>query len=171
MAQVPGTQVLWVEGRNADGRWLWAAYNEEGAHGWTAASDARAFGDVAVLPVVQLVAAPPVPAAPSAAGKSTTPGRVPAARGPPAGKIAFQTAIGGDIYLVNADGTGLRRVTNGIDPLLSPDGTQLAFARWDSPHGVFVLDLATGAERRVATANRPRSPRGVRTVASSRSRT
>ena len=74
------------------------------------------------------------------------------------GKLVFQTAIGGDIYVVNADGTGLRRVTDGIDPILSPDGTQLAFARWGSPAGVFVLDLRTGEERRVATVDRPRSP-------------
>ena len=72
--------------------------------------------------------------------------------------MAFQTAIGGDIYIVNADGTGLRRVTDGIDPILSPDGTQLAFTRWIAPAGVFVLDLRTGEERRIATVNRPRSP-------------
>ncbi len=59
---------------------------------------------------------------------------------------------------MNADGTGLRRVTNGMDPILSPDGTQLAYARWGSPDGVYVLDLRTGAERRIAAANHPRSP-------------
>ena len=59
---------------------------------------------------------------------------------------------------MNADGTDLRRATDGIDPVLSPDGTQLAFPRWSSPAGVFVLDLRTGEERRVATVDRPRSP-------------
>jgi Tol biopolymer transport system component len=45
-----------------------------------------------------------------------------------------------------------------MDPILSPDGTQLAHARWGAPGGIFVLDLRTGQERRVASADRPRSP-------------
>ncbi len=157
VAQAPGAQAFWAEGRSADGRWLWVTYGEKGDHGWLPATDVRLLGDTAGLPVVQQVAAmPTIPAA--AAGKSTTPGRAsaPAARLP--GKLAFQAAIGGDIYVVNADGTGLRRVADGMDPILSPDGTQLAYARWGSPGGIFVLDLRSGEERRVAAANRPRSP-------------
>jgi dipeptidyl aminopeptidase/acylaminoacyl peptidase len=72
--------------------------------------------------------------------------------------VVFQTNPGGDIYLVNADGSGLRRLTDGMDPSLSPDGKRLALARWGAPHGVFVLDLQTGEERRVASASEPRSP-------------
>ena len=160
VAQVSGAQALWTEGRSADGRWLWVTYGEGGDHGWLPAAEVSLFGEAAGLPVVQQVAAAPaVPTLPaSAGGKSTTPGRASAAAARLPGKIAFQTAIGGDIYLVNADGTGLRRVTDGMDPILSPDGTQLAYARWGSPDGVLVLDLRTGEERRVATANRPRSP-------------
>jgi Tol biopolymer transport system component len=75
-----------------------------------------------------------------------------------AGKITFETRTGGDIYMVNADGSGLRRVTTGLDPTFSPDGARLAYARWDAPHGIFVFDLSTGQEQRVASANRPRSP-------------
>ena len=158
VAQVPGAQAFWAEGKSGDGRWLWVTYGEKGDHGWLPATDARLLGEPAGLPVVQQVAAAPTaPAAASTAGKTPASGRAPAAARPP-GKIALQTAIGGDIYLVNADGTGLRRVTDGIDPILSPDGTQLAYARWNAPDGVFVLNLSTGEERRVATVNRPRSP-------------
>ena len=159
VAQVPGAQAFWAEGKSGDGRWLWVTYGEKGAHGWLPAADVRLLGEAAGLPVTQQVAAAPTAAPAPAAGKSAAPGRraaAPAARQP--GKLVFQTAIGGDIYVVNADGTGLRRVTDGIDPILSPDGTQLAFARWGSPAGVFVLDLRTGEERRIATVNRPRSP-------------
>ena len=33
--------------------------------------------------------------------------------------------------LITQDGTGLRKLTTGIDPVLSPDGTQVAFTRWE----------------------------------------
>jgi Tol biopolymer transport system component len=157
VVQVPGAQALWAEGRSADDRWLWVTYGEKGDHGWLPAADASLFGETAGLPVVQQVAAAPTAPA-SSADKSGAAGRAPASAARQPGKLAFQTAIGGDIYVVNADGTGLRRVTDGMDPILSPDGTQLAFARWGSPDGVFVLDLRTGEERRIATVNRPRSP-------------
>ena len=158
VAQVPGAQAFWAEGKSGDGRWLWVTYGEKGARGWLPAADVRLLGEAAGLPVTQQVAAAPTAKPAPVAGKSAAPGRAaaPAARQP--GKLVFQTAIGGDIYLVNADGTGLRRVTDGIDPILSPDSAQLAFARWSSPAGVFVLDLRTGEERRITTVNRPRSP-------------
>jgi dipeptidyl aminopeptidase/acylaminoacyl peptidase len=159
VAQVPGAQAFWAEGKSGDGRWLWVTYGEKDAHGWLPAADVRLLGEAAGLPVTQQVAAAP-PAAPApVVSKSATPGRraaALAARQP--GKLVFQTAIGGDIYVVNADGTGLRRVTDGIDPILSPDGTKLAYTRWIAPAGVFVLDLRTGEEHRIATVNRPRSP-------------
>ena len=41
---------------------------------------------------------------------------VPAPIGNPAGTLALQIASGGDIELINADGSGLRRLTGGIDP-------------------------------------------------------
>ncbi len=49
------------------------------------------------------------------------------------GLLVFATGSGGDLYVVNADGTGLRKLTSGvIDPVVSPDGQQVAFIRWDS---------------------------------------
>lgn len=149
VAQVPGAQTFWAEGRSADGAWLWVAYGE-GNRAWIAARDLKLFGDAATLPVVALAAQ--VPAAAPAATRAPAP----AAR--LTGKLVFQTAAGGDIYLVNADGTGLRRLTDGLDPVLSPNGMQIAFARWGTPPGIFVFDLSTGEERRVISANRPRSP-------------
>ena len=158
VAQLPGAQAFWAEGRSADGRWLWVSYGDLGGRGWLAAPEVRLLGDVASLPVVQQVATAPTPAAPATSSKSAAPGRTAATAPRLPGKLAFQTAIGGAIYVMNADGTGLRRVTDGMDPLLAPDGTQLAYTRWGAPGGVFVQDLRTGEERRVATADRPRSP-------------
>lgn len=179
VAQVPGSQVLWATGRSGDGKWLWVTYSDSGRHAWIAAADVKLMGDtsaliavtaggepaptvvptaaaVPVATVPAVAAAPPVPT-PTAAS-TTAPRRTPAPAPRLPGKIAFQTANGDGIYLVNADGTGLRRVTEGMDPALSPDGTRLAFARWGVPDGVYVIDLATGQEQRIAAAQRPRWP-------------
>ena len=170
VARSAGSAVVWVEGRTANGRWLWVAYGDGGARAWVATADVQVFGDLATMTVTDatgVAQAAPVSAGPPAttavpdSGRSSA--RLPAATRPPAqpqltGKIAFQTASGGDIYLMDADGTHLRRITDGMDPALSPDGTQLAFARWAAPHGIFAIDLRTGAERRVVSADRPRSP-------------
>ena len=63
------------------------------------------------------------------------------------GKLVFQTQSGGDIYLVNADGTGLRRVTHGIDPELSPDGAQIVFTRWEPRYELFTINVDGSNER------------------------
>ncbi len=232
---IKGSQLLWAEGRSADGRWLRVAFGAPPAQAWVARADVKVFGDVETLPAEGGAAAASPPAAVAAPAAAMT-GRVLSGplnvrRGPGvdqpvigqlatgaavmvsgrsrqgdwlavawpggagwvaaryvevsgepaalpvlaeqtssvpaggaaaaaglAGKIAFQTATGGDIYLVNADGTGLRRIAAGLDPAFAADGMRLAYARWDAPHGIFVLDLRTGTEERVATANRPRSP-------------
>jgi dipeptidyl aminopeptidase/acylaminoacyl peptidase len=173
-AQLAGSAVLWAAGRSADGRWLWMSYGDQGATAWAAAADVNVLGDAQSLPVIggKQAARPPTESKPASQGQTparqTPAGSAGANANRPAatrplpgytGRLAFQAASGGDIYVVNADGTGLRRVTDGIDPALSPDGTQLAFARWSaSPHGVFVIDLTSGEERRIASANRPRGP-------------
>ncbi|MEM4188747.1 MAG: SH3 domain-containing protein [Candidatus Hadarchaeum sp.] len=79
-----------------------------------------------------------------------------AARSP--GKLVFQNHNGGDIFVINADGTGLRRLTGGFEPSLSPDGTQVAFTRFTAPMGLYLIDLDGSNERLVYGANRPRSP-------------
>jgi Tol biopolymer transport system component len=66
----------------------------------------------------------------------------------PSGKLVFQTSYGGNFYSINADGTGLQRITNGIDPVWSPDGQQIAFVRWTDPRGVWVVNAdGTNAHR------------------------
>jgi Tol biopolymer transport system component len=59
------------------------------------------------------------------------------------GKLAFDE--NGDIYVINADGTGRTQLTSGgesdSDPDWSPDGTRIAFARKDSSGThIFLMD-------------------------------
>jgi uncharacterized protein YraI len=139
LGQVTGDDTLTLIGRSEQGEWL--AVNWAPGTGWVAAQYVAPDEDASDLPVLAVDITP----------ASTPPVLLP-------GKVVFQTRNGGDIWLVNGDGSGLRRLGEGFDPALSPDGTRVAYARWDSPHGLFVLDLDSGQEQRVATANRPRGP-------------
>jgi dipeptidyl aminopeptidase/acylaminoacyl peptidase len=84
----------------------------------------------------------PTPKAPAAEPK---PQKTPK----PKGKLAFQTAFGGPIYSINVDGSDLQRVTTGLEPAWSPDGSQVAFARWQQPRGIYVVDADGSGERRL----------------------
>lgn len=101
----------------------------------------QATAQPAAQPAPAATLAPPAPSRPALAGK-----------------LVFQTGNGGDIYVVNADGGGLRRLTYGFEPALSPDGRQVAFTRWDEPRGLWVMDVDGANQRLLLGANRPRSP-------------
>ena len=69
----------------------------------------------------------------------------------PPGRIAFQKFTGKtwDIWLVNADGSGLKQLTdspaNDTDPCWSPDGTRLVFvSERDGNKEIYVADAASG---------------------------
>jgi TolB protein len=98
---------------------------------------------------VAVPAAKPTPT--KAAPKSSTPAKI-------TGKLAFQTSVGGPIYVINADGTGLWRIADGIDPTWSPDGKQLTFVRWREPRGVWVAEADGSNEWRAFDENQARWP-------------
>ncbi len=74
-------------------------------------------------------------------------GSAPVVRDNGAGQLVFQTQSGGDIYVINADGSGLRRITHGLDPQLSPDGSRIAFSRWEPRYELFTINLDGSGER------------------------
>ncbi|NJN96888.1 MAG: hypothetical protein HC875_23695 [Anaerolineales bacterium] len=77
----------------------------------------------------------------SRAGITATTANVQPVAGNGSGKLVFQTQSGGAIYSINADGTGLKYITNGIDPQLSPDGTKIAFTRWEPEYALYTINL------------------------------
>lgn len=131
-----------VSGRDDKGAW-WQITLPDGRRGWVSASLVRVTGQSSALPVVK-VAPPPTPRPPSPS--------------PAPGQIVFQDSSGGSIYLVNADGSGLRRLTTGFDPALAPDGQRVAFTRWNEPRGVWIYDLRTNEEYLLVQANGARAP-------------
>lgn len=65
-------------------------------------------------------------------------------------QLVIQLASGGDIMVINPDGNDLRRLTNGIDPVLSPTGQTVAFTRWQGETGsLWLIDSDGGNERSV----------------------
>jgi dipeptidyl aminopeptidase/acylaminoacyl peptidase len=67
----------------------------------------------------------------------------------PTGRLVFQVSSGGDIYVVKADGIGLRRLTDGLDPAWSPAGDKIAFTRWRTPWGLYLINPDGSGEERL----------------------
>ncbi len=67
-------------------------------------------------------------------------------KAPVSGALVLQPQSGGAFYLFKNN--SLQKLSSGIDPALSPDGTKIAFTRWDSGNdgSVWIYDLTTGAE-------------------------
>lgn len=82
----------------------------------------------------------------------------PIASGNVLGKLVFQDASGGNIYTVNGDGSQLHRITYGLDPNWSPDGTKIALSRWNSPAGLFVVNADGSDEQQLFGADQLLSP-------------
>ncbi len=74
------------------------------------------------------------------------------------GRLIFQDASGGNVYTVNGDGSSLQRVTYGLDPAWSPNGTKIAFARWNDPAGAYIADANGGNQQLIYSAKQLLSP-------------
>ena len=74
------------------------------------------------------------------------------------GRIVLQTASGGDIVTINADSTQQATVGTGLDPAWSPDGKQIAVARWSEPQGIYVMNADGSDARLIHQINGAKSP-------------
>jgi len=136
-----------VVGKNATASWLQIAYS--GREAWVAAVYIDLVGSLAEVPEVS--APPPPVAAPDKLPTRPTETEL-------TGKLVFQVCNGCDIYVINADGSGLRRLTDGLDPAWSPDGKKVAFARWRDPRGIYVIDEDGGNETLVFGWSQAKAP-------------
>lgn len=156
LAAVLEGQTFEVTGVDATGYWL-QIRTAGGQLGWISGQPPYAqliSGNLADIPVIS------GPAPPPAAGSQ---GAGPAPQeGAAGGRLVFMTGSGGDLYIINADGTGLRHMASGIiDPAVSPDGQQVAFTRWDGAEigTLYTLNLDGTNERIVAgDILQPKSP-------------
>ena len=115
-------------------------------------------GKKLVIPVAGAAPATPLPQE----GQATR-GAPPTSAAPPvgralAGKVVFQTASGKEIYVINADGSGLKYLTQGMDPALSPDGRWVAFIRWGDQPGIYNITVDGSQEKLVYHVTQARQP-------------
>lgn len=145
--------------RNGDQSWLRVDLGEE--VGWVSAAFTRVDGPAGDLPVVVPAIQPPTqptaqptvestdqPAAESAAPAQPTaqPVRAPANVG--AGSLLIQPGDG-QIYVYNLASGGLRVLTGGFDPAISPDGRAVAFRRGGGENGIYVINMDGSNQRQL----------------------
>jgi WD40 repeat protein len=157
MAAVAQGDVLNVTGVSANRSWL-QIITPQRQTGWISAQPqfARLTGLLDAVPVIN----PPSNGQPSAlqpegVSNGSAVGGQPTTEN--TGQLIFMSSSGGDLYAINADGTGLRRLASGvIDPVVSPDGKQAAFTRWDGAEfgTLYVLNLDGSGERAILTETR-----------------
>jgi hypothetical protein len=77
---------------------------------------------------------------------------------PDGDELAFQRDLGirSQVFLMNADGTNQRELTEGSSPDFAPDGARIVFTRRD---GVYTMVLPSGSAKRLLAGSGYRDPR------------
>lgn len=166
IGRLPSGSTVTTVARSADNRWLRIPTDfGNSGFGWVMAEYVSLSEPISALPVFSLA-------------KELRPGdEAVAGVQPPTGKIAvpvFDPARETyDVWLVNADGTNLRKVVSEASaPALSPNGSALAYRRWKRDDRGIVIAGADGSNPLRLTSNlediQPSfSPDGKRVVFSS----
>jgi hypothetical protein len=143
--QVAINTLVAVIGVNEGRNWALIQPVMSGGQGWIPINFLTLAGSWTDVP---LAPAPPMEPAEASSGQGMPAPPSASAAGP--GKVVLQTSSGGDIMALNPDGTGLRRLTHGIDPALSPDGSTVAFTRWTGEDGtLWLIDVDGNNERAI----------------------
>jgi Tol biopolymer transport system component len=137
IGQLPSGTTYTVLARDESAQWLQLAIPQiPQQSGWVFSQYTTLYLTSAELPV----ASPPTPPPASATGGEPE----------PSGRIAFPAFDSNrgtyDIYIVNADGTNLRRVVEeASQPALSPNGQYLAYHHWQVDDRGLVVSNSNGA--------------------------
>ncbi|TAK24081.1 MAG: hypothetical protein EPO26_06615 [Chloroflexota bacterium] len=75
------------------------------------------------------------------------------------GWLVVSTDIGGPFFLMRPNGTETRRLGNGIDPSLSPDGARVTYTVEDGPApGLYAMNVTDGSTTRLIEGRGLRGP-------------
>jgi uncharacterized protein YgiM (DUF1202 family) len=132
-----------VLGMSESESWLLVKPVMGGGQGWVARHFLTINGPLTDVPQV---AGPPLVEDSISGSQAATAPVKPGTTG--SGKLVFQLSSGGQIMVINPDGSGLRTLTHGIDPALSPDGQTVAFTRWAGDDGTLWLINVDGTNER-----------------------
>lgn len=169
-------EIFIAQGRNGDSSWVRIAVPDiSGGFGWVSTRFVRLSDPIASLPIsleTNDTAAPTsstiadrlsstattetvtdstsdsatqASTAQATTGTSNTPSAQPAGL---QGKLAIQTQWGGTFYLYDLASGALTPITGGLDPALSPDGSEIAFTRIGGNAGGVYLIGSDGSDER-----------------------
>lgn len=156
VARLADGSAVEILGRDTTGKWLLVPTAAiDTPYGWVSATYVKSAARSASLPVVTAAPAPAVttptvpPTPPPPPGANVTPAAKAVAPGL-YGKIAVpvfdENRKTYDVWLVNADGSGMRSVMEqASSPALSYDGLQLAYRRWRVDDRGIVVANADGS--------------------------
>ena len=123
IGETPIWHMFIVRGVNRKLNWVLVQALFDPLKGWVdIQSNVDVHAEIRDLPVILNPELPPDPKV--IPGMEFQPGTAP-------GRLVLQTSSGGDIMTVNSDGSDLRYLTTGLDPVLSPDGQTVAYTVWD----------------------------------------
>jgi Tol biopolymer transport system component len=142
---LPG-DVLVVTGRTEDGSWVRIESPElPRGFGWVASPYVELSEPVAKLPVV----GPGEDTAEAFVSPSSDADSPSVQTNELTGRLVFQSAPGGTIFVHDLESGVTEEVSSGFDPAISPDGTMVVFTRGEGENGLYTVGIDGNNERRI----------------------